>query len=140
MNRPKRTTTRLALAALALGLFGTAGTLGTAVLGTASAASAQAAPEGAPGASTGHHGQRMGQVLLSLNLNDKQKSQIRDIMAAARKQNEGVTDRDVRRANFKKAFGQVNAVLTPDQQKQFKEKMDALRKQNQTGQPGQGSN
>jgi Spy/CpxP family protein refolding chaperone len=136
MNRPKRTTTRLALAALALGLFGTAGTLGTAVLGTASAASAQAAPEGAPGASTGHHGQRMGQVLL----NDKQKSQIRDIMAAARKQNEGVTDRDVRRANFKKAFGQVNAVLTPDQQKQFKEKMDALRKQNQTGQPGQGSN
>jgi len=136
MNRPNRSIANLSVAVLAFTLFGTAGTFGSAALGVAPAALAQAAPEGAPGGpgGTGGHGKRMGQVLLGLGLNDKQKDQIRGIMAAARKENEGVTDRDQRRANMKKAFGQIDTVLTPAQRKQFHDKMDAMRKQYQAGQ------
>jgi Spy/CpxP family protein refolding chaperone len=133
MNRPSHSILNPLVATLALALFGTAGTLGSAALGTAPAAFAQTAPQGAPG-TQGGHGKRMGQILLGLGLNDKQKDQIRGIMAAARKQNEGVTDRDVRRANFKKATEQIDTVLTPAQRKQFHDKMAAMRQQYQAGQ------
>jgi Spy/CpxP family protein refolding chaperone len=139
MNRPIPTTAGRSAAVLAFAL-GLAGTLGTAACSQTSSTGgqttqAQTAQAPVPEGSAGHHGNRMGQILLSLGLSDAQKAQIKDIMAAARKQNEGVTDRDVRRANFKKAYEQVNTILTPAQQKEFKEKMAAMRQQYQAQQP-----
>jgi Spy/CpxP family protein refolding chaperone len=117
-------TTALAAAVVFTG----AGTLGPLAAGTVPAAFAQDQPSPAPPSGGGHG--RMGQVLMSLNLNDSQKSQIRSIMADTRKQNENVTDRDTRRANYKAAMTKVEAVLTPAQRTALHAKMDAMRQQN----------
>jgi Spy/CpxP family protein refolding chaperone len=115
-------------------LLAGAGTAATIALGAVPAAFAQDQPTGAAPAG-GAHGQRMGQLLMSLNLSDAQKSQIRAIVADARKQNTNVTDRDERRANMKTAYGKIDNVLTPAQRTQFHAKMEAMRQQYQSAHP-----
>jgi Spy/CpxP family protein refolding chaperone len=131
MTRPGKKLTTLSVAALAFALFGGAGTLGTAALGIAPAAVAQDAQ---PPAGPSQRGQRMGQILLSLNLSDGQKNRIRDLRSAMIKENAGVTDREQKRANFKKFQAQLDTILTPAQAKEFHAKWDAMRKQYQSQQ------
>ena len=131
MTRPDKKLNTLSVAALALALFGGAGTFGTAALGIAPAAVAQDAPQPAGGS---QHGQRMGQILLSLNLSESQKNRIRDLRSAMIKENAGVTDREQKRANFKKFQAQLDTILTPAQDKEFHAKWDAMRKQYQSQQ------
>jgi Spy/CpxP family protein refolding chaperone len=116
MTSPVRNLIALAAAAFAFATFG-------------GVAYAQDVQQQSPPAGAQQHGQRMGQILMSLNLSDAQKAKIKDIVAAARKENEGVTDRTVKRENMKKAYAQVETVLTPAQDKIFKEKRDEMRKQ-----------
>jgi Spy/CpxP family protein refolding chaperone len=116
--------------ALATALLAGGGTFAAVAFNAVPAALADDAPGSAPPAE-GNHGRGMRQALMSLNLSDEQKTQIRSIMADARKQNQNVTDRDQRRANMKAAFGKVEAVLTPPQRTEFHAKMDAMRQQNQ---------
>ncbi len=122
-----RTTRALGSLGLMTALFVGAGTGTTAVLATTTAASAQDQPAGAPPANG--HGNRMGKMLMSLNLSDAQKSQIRSIIADARKRNKNVTDNDQRHANMKAAYAKVETVLTPDQRTELHAKMDAMRQQ-----------
>lgn len=72
--------------------------------------------------------QRFGQLLLSLNLSDAQRQQVRAIMKAARDKNQSITDPQVKRANMRAAFAQVDTVLTPDQRTTLHAKMQAARK------------
>jgi protein CpxP len=111
--------------ALATALLAGGGTIASVAFGTVPAAFADEAPSGPP-ADGGPHGHRMGQLLLSLNLTDAQKTQIRGIMADAHKQNGGITDRAQRRANMKAAMTKVDAVLTPAQRTELHAKMDAM--------------
>jgi len=131
MNRTsfnmKRSLVSLSLAAAVLTGAGTAAAIAT---GTVPAAFAQDQPSGGP-PPDGHHGNRMGKVLMSLNLSDAQKTQIRSIMGDAHKQNQNVTDRDQRRANMKAAMDKVEAVLTPAQRTELHAKLDAMHQQNQ---------
>jgi Spy/CpxP family protein refolding chaperone len=75
-----------------------------------------------------------GQVLMSLNLSDDQKTKIRGIIQSAREQNQNVTDRDTKRANMRAAFAKVEAILTPAQRDQLHAKLKAMRAQQ--GAPG----
>jgi Spy/CpxP family protein refolding chaperone len=113
---------RAVAAALALGAFGTllAGCTG-APAQTTSAPSA-ASPD------QPQRGNRFGKVLLSLNLSDDQKAQIRTIMADARTQAKAETDPQARRAKMRAAFAKVQDVLTPAQRDQLKEKMTSMRR------------
>jgi len=120
--------------AVATALLTGGGTFASVAFGSVPAAFAQDQPSSPP-PTQGEHGHRMGEMLMSLNLNDAQKGQIRAIMADARKQNENVTDRDQRRANMKAAMTKVETVLTPAQRTQLHAKMEAMRQQNQTGHP-----
>jgi Spy/CpxP family protein refolding chaperone len=88
---------------------------------------AQAAPPAG-----GQHGQRFGQMLMTLDLSDAQKSQIRGIIASARQQNENVTDPQVKRANMRAAYAKVRAVLTAPQQAKLKSEMEAARAQRES--------
>ena len=90
------------------------------------------------GGSPGHRGNAMAKMLADMHLSDQQKSQIRDIMKNARKQNENVTDREQRRATMRAAMEQVRTVLTPAQRAQFDAKMKAMRARYQQGQDGHG--
>jgi Spy/CpxP family protein refolding chaperone len=100
------------------------GSLVTAALGTVPAALAQdQAGTQPPGAQRG----RMGKVLMSLNLTDAQKTQIRAIMADAHKQNESITDREQKRANMRAALAKVDTVLTPAQRTELHAKLEAMR-------------
>jgi Spy/CpxP family protein refolding chaperone len=117
--------------AIATALLTGGGTLAAILAGSVPAASAQDQPSGGP-QPNGPHGNRMGKILMSLNLNDDQKTQIRAIIADARKQNANVTDRDQKRANMKAAYAKVDTVLTPAQRTQLHAKLDAMRQQNQT--------
>ena len=123
MTSPVRNLIALAAAAFAFATFG-------------GVAYAQDVQQQSPPAGAQQHGQRMGQILMSLNLSDAQKARIKAIVAEARKQNQGVEDRAVKRANMKKAYDQVATVLTPAQAKEFHAKMDAMRKQWQSQQQG----
>jgi Spy/CpxP family protein refolding chaperone len=114
MNRLLSALTATAAVTLAVAGFTTADI----AHGTATPALAQAAPD-APAA--GHGNRRFGQMLLSLNLSDAQKSQIRGIMATARQKNAGVTDPQLKRATMRAAYAQVRAALTPAQ----RSKLDA---------------
>jgi Spy/CpxP family protein refolding chaperone len=114
----------LLTAALASALCGGAATLTVAQLGVGSAAVAQDAS--GPPPSQGR--QRFGQILMSLNLSDQEKSQIKAIMQNTRQQNQNA-DRDTRRANMQAAFKKIDAILTPDQRQQLHAKLDALRKE-----------
>jgi Spy/CpxP family protein refolding chaperone len=133
MTRPDKKLNTLSVAALAFALFGGAGTVGTAALGIAPAAVAQDAQAPQP-AGGSQRGQRMGQILLSLNLSESQKNRIRDLRSAMIKENAGVTDREQKRANFKKFQAQLDTILTPAQDKEFHAKWDAMRKQYQSQQ------
>jgi Spy/CpxP family protein refolding chaperone len=71
----------------------------------------------------------MAQALMGLGLSDDQKGKIRDIMGGVKKQNEGVTDPEIRRANYKAGFAKIETVLTPDQRTKLHAKMDEMRKE-----------
>lgn len=91
-------------------------------------AAAGAGAQGAqPGANPGAR-RHFAQALLSLNLSDAQKSQIRAIMKTARAQAKS-EDPDTRRATMRAAFAKVQAILTPEQRTQFQAKLAALRAQ-----------
>jgi Spy/CpxP family protein refolding chaperone len=99
--------------------------------GTLPAASAQDAPAaGAPPAGA-QRGQRFGQMLLGLNLSDAQKTEIRQIIATARAQNQSVTDPQVKRSNMRAAYAKVQTVLTPAQRAKLQSEMAATRAQRQ---------
>jgi Spy/CpxP family protein refolding chaperone len=119
--------------ALATALLTGGGTFAAVAFGSVPAALADDATSGPPAG--GQHGHRMGEMLMSLNLSDAQKTQIRAIMAEARKQNENVTDREQRRSNMKAAMAKVDTVLTPAQRTELHAKMDAARRQTQGTQP-----
>jgi len=74
----------------------------------------------------------MAEALATLGLSDEQKSQIRDIMSATRKQNADA-DPATRRANYKAAFAKIDGVLTPDQRAKLHAKLDEFRKERQAG-------
>jgi Spy/CpxP family protein refolding chaperone len=93
-----------------------------------SGASPAAATYGGPGGAS-RGGRRFGQMLLSLNLSDAQKTQIRTIMDNARAQSKTLTDPQAKRATMRAAFAQVQTVLTPGQQSKLKSEMQAARAQ-----------
>jgi Spy/CpxP family protein refolding chaperone len=126
INRIARSLFTLSIAAALV----TGGTIASIGLNSVPAALAQDQPSGAQ-PTAGGHGNRMGKMLMSLNLNDAQKTQIRSIIADARKQNQSVTDRDQKRANMKAAYAKVETVLTPAQRNELHAKMAAMR-QDQT--------
>ena len=121
--------------ALATALLTGGGTFAAVALGSVPAALAQDQPGGPPPPAQGGHGNRMGKMLMSLNLTEAQKTQIRAIMADARKQNHNLTDRDQRRANMKAAMDKVETVLTPAQRTELHAKMEAMRQQNPGARP-----
>jgi Spy/CpxP family protein refolding chaperone len=94
-------------------------------------------PPGGPGGAQ-RGGQMMAKMLMSLNppLSDKQKAQIIEMRKAMEKQNEGVTDREQRRANMKAFYEKINGVLTSAQQADFKKKRDEMRAKYQADHPG----
>lgn len=100
--------------------------LGSVML-TALPALAQDQPAGGPPAA--RRGNVMGKMLLHLNppLTNEQKSRIRQMRADMMKQNQGVSDRSVRRAHAKAFYAQINGVLTPAQAADFKNKMATMR-------------
>ena len=87
---------------------------------------AQAQPPAAGG-----HGQRFGQMLLTLNLSDDQKGQIRGVIANARQQNQSVTDPQVKRSNMRAAYDKVRAILTPAQRAKLQSEMAAAHAERQ---------
>jgi Spy/CpxP family protein refolding chaperone len=126
VHRTARTLWAFAALTIAAGAFDVAGS----AAGFGAAALAQQAPDGGQGGQGGQGGpnrSRMAQALMSLGLSDGQKQQIRDIMAGMRKQNQGVTDRDQRRANMKAAFAKIDTVLTPSQRDALHKQMQAMR-------------
>jgi Spy/CpxP family protein refolding chaperone len=127
MNRFVRSIAAVATVALSLAAF----TAGDVALGTTTPVMAQDAPGGgAPGAPGGpQRGQRMGQMLMSLNLSDAQKAQIKSIMADARAKGKTLTDRDAKRANMRAAFAKIDTVLTPPQRTKLHAQMEAARAQ-----------
>ena len=130
MNIERATGTSLRIAAalaaftLSSGVAAVAGV--SAGLTPAALAQAQGGPPGGP---QGGGRRIMAQVLMSLGLTDDQKGKIRDIMSDVRKQNEGVTDPETRRANFKAGYTKIETVLTPDQLTKLHAKMDEMRKE-----------
>ena len=93
--------------------------------GAPGAAAPGAAGAAGQGASGRHH---FAQALMSVNLSDAQKTQIRQIMSTARA--EGRTqDPETRRKTFHDAYEKVQAVLTPEQRTAFNAKMAELRAQ-----------
>lgn len=135
MNRTiaRITSAVFSVAAATVVITGSA-TVGSIAAGTVPAAFAQD-QAGAAGPPPGVRGGRMGKILMQLNLSDAQKTQVRAIIADARKQNKDVTDRDVRRTNMKAAYAKVDTVLTPAQRTELHAKMDAMREQSQTPRP-----
>jgi len=99
----------------------------SAAAGGAAAPGAAAPAAGAPGAAPGAR-RHFAQALLSLNLSDAQKTQIRQIMTTARAEAK-TQDPDTRRKTFHDAFEKVQAVLTPEQRTAFNAKLAQLRAQ-----------
>jgi len=93
-------------------------------LGRVAPALAQSAPAGAQSPRA-----KFGKMLLTLNLSDAQKDQIRSIMQSTRDQNKNVTDPEVKRANFKAAFGKIETVLTKAQVTKLHAEIDAAKAQ-----------
>jgi Spy/CpxP family protein refolding chaperone len=88
---------------------------------------AQAAPPAGGG-----HGQRFGQMLMTLNLSDAQKGQIRGIIASARQQNQSVSDPQTKRSNMRAAYAKVRDILTPAQRAKLESEMAAAKAQRQS--------
>ncbi len=91
------------------------------------AAAPGSATQGQPGGNPNAR-RHFAQALMSLNLSDAQKTQIREIMTAARAQAK-TQDPETRRATMRAAFAKVQATLTPEQRTQFQAKLAALRAQ-----------
>jgi len=128
---------QLSLAALGVAFaFALGGCSGSSGGGSAAASSQDAAGggagAGAPGGSAANGRHRMAQALASLGLSDDQKTQIRAIMSAARKESAGA-DPATRRANYKAAIAKIDSVLTPDQLTKWHAKLDEMRKERQPG-------
>jgi Spy/CpxP family protein refolding chaperone len=129
IERATGTTLRVAAAFAAFTLSSGVAAVAGVSAGLTPPALAQA--QGGPPAGGPQGGGRrmMAQALMSLGLSDDQKGKIRDIMSDVKKQNEGVTDPDTRRANYKAGFAKIETVLTPDQRTKLHAKMDAMRKE-----------
>jgi len=110
------------VAAIALSLGGCTGSNSGSAGGTSQDSGGSAAVGGPSG---GRH--RMAEALMGLGLTDAQKTQIRDIMSAARKQSAGA-DPATRRASFQAAMAKIDTVLTPDQRTKLHAKLDQMRK------------
>jgi Spy/CpxP family protein refolding chaperone len=123
MNRFLQASAATATVAIALTAF----TAGDLALGRIAPAAAQAAPGGAQGGQGGQNyakgRQQFAQMLMSLNLSDNQKTQIRSIMSNARAKSKTLTDPQAKRDTMRGAFKDIEAVLTPAQ----KSKLDAER-------------
>ncbi len=128
IERTTGTTLRIAAAFAAFTLSSGVAAVSGVASGLTPAALAQA--QGGPPAGGQGGGRRMlAEALMSLGLSDDQKSKIRDIMSGIKKQNEGVTDPETRRANYKAGFAKIDTVLTPDQRTKLHAKMDEMRKE-----------
>jgi len=126
---------QLSLAVLGVAfVFALGGCAGSSGGGGAAASSQDASGggAGAPAGSAANGRHRMAQALASLGLSDDQKSQIRAIMSAARKESAGA-DPATRRANYKAAIAKIDGVLTPDQLTKWHAKLDEMRKERQPG-------
>jgi Spy/CpxP family protein refolding chaperone len=118
--------TAAAAVALALSAF----TAGDLALGRVAPAAAQAAPgPGGPGGGQGYAKgrQQFAKMLMSLNLSDGQKNQIRSIMADARAKSEALTDPQAKRQTMGAAFKNIEAVLTPAQKDKLHAERAALK-------------
>jgi Spy/CpxP family protein refolding chaperone len=123
-----------AVAAVAFAL--TAFTAGDLALGRIAPAAAQAAPGGgAQGYAKGR--QQFAKMLMTLNLSDGQKNQIRQIMADSRAKSKALTDPQAKRDMMRGAFKNIEAVLTPAQKTKLHAERDALKAHG--GPPGGGN-
>jgi len=103
-------------AALALALALTAFISGDLALGRIAPAAAQAAPGlSGGGQGNGKGRQQFAKMLLTLDLSDGQKNQIRSIMADARAKSKTLTDPQDKRKTMSAAFKNIEAVLSPAQ-------------------------
>ncbi len=125
IERATGTTLRIAAAFAAFTLSSGVAAVAGVSAGLTPAALAQA--QGGPPPGAGRH--MMAQALMSLGLSDDQKGKIRDIMSDVKKQNEGVTDPETRRANYKAGYTKIETVLTPDQRTKLHAKMEEMRKE-----------
>ncbi|HEY5348664.1 MAG TPA: Spy/CpxP family protein refolding chaperone [Candidatus Lustribacter sp.] len=123
MRRFVRPLAAVVTVALATAAF----TAGDLALGRLTPAAAQTAPGGPQGAAAGR--QRFGKMLMTLDLTDVQKGQIRSIMASARAQNKTLTDPQAKRDNMRSAFTKIEAVLTPAQRTKLHAERDAAKAQ-----------
>jgi Spy/CpxP family protein refolding chaperone len=119
--------TAAATIALSLAAF----TAGDLAFGTMTPVSAQSAPgdqggQGGPGGGGKHGNQAFAKMLLSLNLSDGQKSQIRAMMTDARAKMKTLTDQQAKRDTMKAAFAKIETVLTPAQATKLKEERAAF--------------
>jgi Spy/CpxP family protein refolding chaperone len=103
--------TAAAAIALTLSVF----TVGDLALGRIAPAAAQAVPGPGGGQGYAKGRQQFAKMLLSLNLSDGQKKQIRSIMADARAKSKTLTDPQDKRKTMSGAFKNIEAVLTPAQ-------------------------
>ena len=102
-------------AAAAIVLTVSAFTVGDLALGRIAPVSAQAAPGPGDGQDYAKGRRQFAKMLLSLNLSDGQKTQIRSIMADARAKSKTLTDPQEKRNTMFGAFKNIEAVLTPAQ-------------------------
>jgi Spy/CpxP family protein refolding chaperone len=132
--RPLRLGTAAVAYSLALGALAVAGS----ATGATPAVLAQAAPDaGAPGGAAPGGGRHlMAEALMSADLSDKQKDQIRGIMRDVRQQNANA-DPTTRRANYKAAFEKIDTVLSPAQRAKVHAKLAELRKERDQAPPPQ---
>jgi Spy/CpxP family protein refolding chaperone len=117
--------TAAATIALSLAAF----TAGDLAFGTMTPVFAQAAPDGqgGQGAPGGKHGnQAFAKMLLSLDLSDGQKNQIRAMMSDARAKMKTLTDQQAKRDTMKAAFAKIETVLTPAQATKLKDERAAF--------------
>jgi Spy/CpxP family protein refolding chaperone len=129
IERATGTSLRIAAALAAFTLSSGVAAVAGVSAGLTPAALAQAQGGPPPGGPQGGGRRIMAQVLMSLGLTDDQKGKIRGIMSDVKKQNEGVTDPETRRANYKAGYAKIETVLTPDQLSKFHAKMDQMRKE-----------
>jgi Spy/CpxP family protein refolding chaperone len=71
-------------------------------------------------------------MLMTLNLSDAQKGQIRGIIASARQQNQSVSDPQTKRSNMRAAYAKVRDILTPAQRAKLESEMAAAKAQRQS--------
>ena len=126
------------IAAAAMVLTLSVFTVGDLALGRITPASAQAAP-GPGGQGNGGKGrQQFAKMLMTLDLTDGQKTQIRSIMADARAKSKTLTDPQEKRKTMFGAFKNIEAVLTPAQKTKLDAERTAFRKAH-GGPPGGGN-